>query len=69
MLSFNVQLIGFPIVHLNTSPTPMGLTSRYLFNGISQQVVSALIDFGLTKVDASVLAKTAICSLSKLFTQ
>ena len=42
----------------------MGLTPGFLFNGISLQVVSALIDFGSTKVDASVLAKTAICSLS-----
>ena len=64
MSSFNVQLIAFPIICLKTSPTPMGLIPGLLFNGISLQLVSALIDFGLTIVDASVLAQTAICSVS-----
>ena len=42
----------------------MGPTPGFLFNGISLQIVRALIDFRLSKVDASVLAKTAIRSLS-----
>ena len=42
----------------------MVLMPGFLFNGISQQVVNALIDFGLTIVDESALVKTAICSLS-----
>ena len=42
----------------------MDLTPGFLFNGISLQVVSALIGFESTKVDASALPKTAIWSLS-----
>ena len=42
----------------------MGLTPGFLLNGISLQVVSALTDSESTNDDASVLAKTAICSLS-----
>ena len=64
MSPFNIQLIPFPIIRLKTSPTPMVLMPGFLFNGISQQVVNALIDFGLTIVDESALVKTAICSLS-----
>ena len=59
MSSFNIQLI-----HLKTSPRSMGLTPEFLFNGISLKVVNASIDFGSTIVDTSVLAETAIFSLS-----
>ena len=42
----------------------MGLKPGLLFKGISLQLVVALIDFGSTIVDASVLAKTTIYYLS-----
>ena len=42
---------------------PIDLTSRFLLRGISLQVVSESIEWGLTKVYANVLANKAIFSL------
>ena len=60
MSSFNIQPTAFPIIHLKTSPTSLGITPWFLCNDISLQLVSAMINFGLIRADASVLAKTAI---------